>query len=320
MDFSEVRMGFWSGRTVAVTGGAGSFGKAFVKRILQENVKAVRVISRDEYKHVVMAATIQDPRVKYLIGDVRDRERLMLAFDGVDTVIHAAALKRVEKGEEDPLEFVRTNVGGAEAVIHAARERHVERVVFLSSDKACQPVTTYGQTKALAERLFVAANVYTPGGTRFSATRYGNVTGSRGSLVPLLMEQRKTGTVTITDGRMTRFAMLMSEAVGLVMYAAENMAGGEIYVPKIPSARVADIIAAVAPESHVQSIGIRGAEKLHEALISSDEARNCKDVGPCYVIGGVGIRDEPYTSETNPNFLKGEALAAHCEEAMRQVA
>lgn len=198
-------MSVFQGRTVAITGGTGSLRRALTRRLLELDVRAVRVLSRDEGKHAAMAAKFRDPRIKYLIGDVRDRDRLDLAFAGAEIVVHAAALKRVEMGEADPLEFVSTNVRGTENVLRAARDAGVQRVLAISTDKACQPVTLYGATKMCAERLTVAANVYTPNGTKYAACRYGNVVGSRGSLVPLLIEQRKTGVVTITDYKMTRF-------------------------------------------------------------------------------------------------------------------
>lgn len=317
-------MSFWADRTVAITGGTGSLGRALTRRLLQEDVRAIRAISRDEYKGATYLREFTDPRVRYLVGDVRDRDRLLLAFDGVDVVIHAAALKRVEAGERDPIEFVRTNVGGAEAVIHAARERGVERAALVSTDKACQPTTLYGATKMLAERLFVSANVYTPGGTVFGAVRYGNVAGSRGSLIPLLLEQRKTGKVTLTDSRMTRFHMRMSDAVNLVLSALERMAPGEIHVPKAPSVRVLDVIEAVAPKCQVQVIGIRGAEKLHETLVSVDESRSTEDAGDRYIIRPATIFDAPaswwYSSDNNSEWLDVAAIRKDFPVALEEAA
>lgn len=319
-------MGFsWANKTVAVTGGAGSFGRAFVRSILRQPIRSVRVISRDEFKHAQMQREFNDPRIRYLLGDVRDRDRLLLAFDGIDVVVHAAALKRVEKGESDPLEFVRTNVTGAENVIHAAREHGVDRVVALSSDKACAPTTLYGATKMLAERLFVAANVYTPNSTKYGCVRYGNVTGSRGSLIPLLLEQRKTGRVTLTDPRMTRFWMHMDEAVELVKWTVENMAGGEVVVPRLPSVRITDVIEAVAPGCEVDVIGLRSIEKLHEQMIAADEWRNVQEQDGRYVIRVGSIFDEAghefaYSSETNTDFLTVAAIRDRYESALAEAA
>jgi FlaA1/EpsC-like NDP-sugar epimerase len=292
--------------------------------LVTQPIRQLRILSRDEYKHAVFLREFSDERVRCLIGDVRDRDRLELAFEGVDIVIHAAALKRIEMGERDPLEFVRTNVRGAENVIHAARAARVPRVLALSSDKACQPTTLYGASKMVAERLFVAANVYTPGRTRFSCVRYGNVAGSRGSLIPLLLEQRATGRVTLTDPRMTRFHMYMSEAVELVRMAIEQMEGEEIFVPKLPSVRVVDVLEAVAPGCAIDIIGIRGAEKLHEVLVSADETRNLEDRGDHFVIRTSTVWDEPsriaYASDNNDRWLSVAEIAADVPRALAEAA
>lgn len=317
-------MSVWDNATVLITGGTGSFGRAMTRRLLAHKIAALRILSRDEYKHATFLREFPDPRVRCLIGDVRDRDRLALAFDRVDVVIHAAALKRVEMGERDPLEFVRTNVTGAENVIYAARACGVPRVLALSTDKAVAPTTLYGATKMLAERLFVAANVYTPTSTRFSVVRYGNVAGSRGSLIPLLLQQRETGRVTLTDARMTRFHMRMSEAVELVRSSVERMEGAEIFVPKIPSVRVVDVIAAVAPGCAVDVIGIRGAEKLHEVLVSEDETRHLEDRGDRYVVRPGTIWQEPsrvaYASDTNAQWLSAAEIAEGVPAALREAA
>ena len=313
----------WQGATVAITGGTGSLGRALTRRLLREDVRAIRIISRDEAKHAAMASQFSDERIKYLIGDVRDRDRLDIAFDGVNIVVHAAALKRVEQAELHPLEFVATNVRGTENVLRAARDSKVARVLTISTDKACQPVTLYGATKMLAERITVAANVYSPNGTRYSAVRYGNVTGSRGSLVPLLLEQRKTGRVTITDDKMTRFWMRMSEAVDLVIFAVEHMKGGEIYVPRCPSVAIRDVLSAVAPGCEVETIGIRGQEKLHESLVAPDEARGCQETPDHFILrpgtAFEGAREFSYTSDAN-RFLTVDEIAAQYESAMAEAA
>ena len=315
---------WWSKKTVAITGGTGSLGRALSRRLLQEDIRALRVISRDEFKGATYLREFTDPRAKYLIGDVRDKDRLRLAFAGVDVVIHAAAYKRVEFGESDPLDFIKTNVGGAENVITAARECGVARCLLVSTDKAAAPHTLYGGTKMLAERLFVAANVYTPNGTIYAACRYGNVAGSRGSLIPLLMEQRESGVVTITNSRMSRFYMRMSEAVELVVSTVETMRPSEIHVPKIPSVWVRDVVEAVAPGCEVRVVGIRAAEKLHETLVTQDEARSCEDRGDRYVIKVGTIFDEAvgflYSSDQNDRWLNVKAIMADYPSAVAEAA
>lgn len=277
----------WSGATVLVTGGTGTFGQAFVRYLLEhEAVAALRVFSRDELKQSEMARRISDDRIRFLIGDVRDAGRLHRALDGVDVVVHAAALKQVPACEYNPFEAVKTNILGAQNVIEAAIDRRVRRVIALSTDKAASPVNLYGATKLCAEKLFVHGNAYVGGsaGTSFGCVRYGNVVGSRGSVVPLFIEQRATGTVTVTDRAMTRFWMTVLEAVLLVKRAVESLHGGEIFVPKLPSTRVMDLVAAIAPQCEVSEIGIRPGEKLHETLVTAEESRHALDVGPFFVI------------------------------------
>jgi UDP-N-acetylglucosamine 4,6-dehydratase/5-epimerase len=274
-----------AGRSVLVTGGTGSFGRAFVRTALEMGAARVAVVSRDEAKQAAMRAEVPDPRLRFLIGDVRDPNRVMDALRGVEIVIHAAAMKRVETCEADPNEAIATNVDGTAHVARACIERGVERCVILSTDKAAAPNTLYGATKLTAERLWLASNVYAAGtATRFSATRYGNVIGSTGSVVPLWKKQRERGVITVTDPRMTRFWMTMDDAVHLVLRALREMRGGEVFVPKIRAASILALAAEVAAGCRHQVTGIRPGEKLHETLITEDEARTTHDLGDCYVI------------------------------------
>lgn len=275
-----------AGKVVLVTGGTGSYGRAVVRRLLASYApRKVIILSRDEQKHYQMQQDFADERLRFFVGDVRDRQRLLRAFDGVDVVLHSAAMKHVPLAEYNPVEAIRTNIGGAENVIDAALERKVRRVVALSTDKAASPVNLYGATKLCMEKLFVAANSYAGAGeTRFAVTRYGNVVGSKGSVVPLFAEQRKTGEVTITDPSMTRFWITMPQAVDLSLHALASMHGGEVFVPKIPTADLATLARAVAPEAKQRIVGIRPGEKLHEMLITPDEARQVVDTGKVYVI------------------------------------
>ena len=274
-------------KTVLITGATGSFGKCFVRRLLRDHQpKKLIVFSRDELKqHEMRLAGYDDPRLRYFIGDVRDTERLRRALSGVDIVVHAAALKQVPACEYNPFEAILTNIMGARNLIDAALDREVEKVVALSTDKAVSPVNLYGATKLVAEKLFVQANAYSGGGpTRFSCVRYGNVVGSRGSVVPLFLEQRKTGRLTLTDPRMTRFWITLDQGVDLVLRATERMRGGEVFVPKIPSMKLVDLARALGPDCEVDTIGIRPGEKLHEVLISEDESRHTVEMDDMYVI------------------------------------
>jgi UDP-N-acetylglucosamine 4,6-dehydratase/5-epimerase len=263
------------GKTVLITGGTGSFGHACVEQLLAGDVARVIVFSRDELKQSEMRKALPDPRLEFFLGDVRDRARLQRAFEvEPDLVIHAAALKQVPACEANPFEALKTNVLGAVNVIDAAIDCRIPKVVALSTDKAASPLNAYGKSKAMAESLFVRGNAYSGRRkTRFSVVRYGNVIGSRGSVVPILREYQRTGQrFQITDRRMTRFWMELSAAVALVLYAAEQMQGGEIFVPEIPSARVADIAQRIAPSCSIEETGLRPGEKLHETLIAEDEA------------------------------------------------
>ncbi len=280
-------LGQLEGKVVLVTGGTGSFGNAFVRRILRDcNPKKVIIFSRDEWKQYHMQSQFADPRVRFFLGDIRDLARLQRAFDGVDVVVHAAALKQVPTLEYNPFEAVQTNIIGAENIITAAIDRNVPRVVALSTDKAVNPVNLYGATKLCMEKLFVSGNSYAgeTHKTRFSLVRYGNVVGSRGSVIPLFLEKRQTGEIPITDKRMTRFWITLDQSVDLVLLALENMHGGEIFVPKIPSMKVTDLAKAVAPDCKVREIGIRPGEKIHEVLLTEDEAQRSLDLGECFII------------------------------------
>lgn len=276
----------FAGKSVLVTGGTGSFGKKFAEIVLREHEpKAVRIFSRGELLQLQMRQAFDDDRLRFFIGDVRDRERLYRAMNGVDIVVHAAALKQVPACEYNPLEAVRTNIDGAANVIDAAIDNEVEKVLAISTDKAVWPVNLYGATKLVAEKLFVHGNAYTGGRkTSFSVVRYGNVVGSRGSVVPLFFKQKNTGRVTITDERMTRFWLTLEQGVRFVVSCLEQMRGGEIFVPKIPSMRIVDLAEAIAPGAVKEAIGIRAGEKLHECLLTEEEARHTREFETYYVI------------------------------------
>jgi len=311
----------WSKKVVLITGGTGSFGKKLTRIMLDEyNPSKIIVYSRDELKqHEMRAAGYDATNLRYFIGDVRDLDRMRRAFEGVDIVIHAAALKQVPACEYNPMEAIKTNILGSSNVIDAALDAGVERVVALSTDKAVNPVNLYGATKLAAEKLFIQSNSYAGGRkTRFSCVRYGNVVGSRGSVVPVFLRQRENGEITITDDRMTRFWISLEQGVLFVIRCAENMHGGEVFVPKIPSMAIIDLAKAIAPEAKVNVIGIRPGEKLHEVLISEDEARTTVELEDMFVVQpaealwfgrewekqGKLISDEfRYASNTNTNWL-----------------
>jgi len=275
-----------SATTILLTGGTGSFGNAFVERVLNTWPGAViRVFSRDELKQSEMRARFGDKQVRYLVGDVRDKDRIYRAAQGADIVIHAAAMKQVPACEYNPFEAVRTNVLGAQNVVDSAIDAGVPKVLALSTDKAVNPVNLYGATKLCAEKIFVQGNAYAATSvTRMACVRYGNVVGSRGSVVPLFRRQADEGRLTITDERMTRFWISLDQAVDVVLYGLEHMSGGEIFVPKIPSMRVVDLAEAMAPGVPREIIGIRAGEKLHEILLTADESRHTVDAGDAYVI------------------------------------
>jgi len=277
----------WKDKVVLVTGGTGSFGKKFIKVLLEEQKPAkVIVFSRDELKqHEMRVSGYDSPNIRYFIGDVRDRERMFRALHGVDIVVHAAALKQVPACEYNPMEAIKTNILGSSNVVDAALENKVEKVLALSTDKAVSPVNLYGATKLAAEKLLIQSNAYAGGrNTRISCVRYGNVVGSRGSVVPLFLKQRQNGKLTITDARMTRFWISLEQGVRFVIRCIEQMQGGEVFVPKIPSMSMLDLAKAIAPEAEIEIIGIRPGEKLHEALISEDEARTTVELEDMYVV------------------------------------
>jgi len=313
------------GQTILVTGGTGSFGRKFTEIALTRySPRRIIIFSRDELKQHDMRVQFPDPRLSFFIGDVRERDRLRRAFEAsVNIVVHAAALKQVPACEYNPFEAVKTNVLGAQNVIEAAIDCGVHRVVALSTDKAVNPVNVYGASKLCAEKLFVQGNAYAGGrATRFACVRYGNVVGSRGSVIPVFLEQRKLGRVTVTDRRMTRFWITLEQGVDLVARAAGLLQGGEIFVPRIPSMKIMDLVEAVAPGCEVAFTGIRPGEKLHEVLVSSDEARHTvmtKDMfviapemplwGRTIPIEGDRLPDGfSFTSDTNDAWLSVEEL------------
>ena len=277
----------WSKQVVLVTGGSGSFGKKFIEIMLKEYQPAKLIVfSRDELKqHEMRAAGFDHPNLRYFIGDIRDLPRLRRAFDGVDIVVHTAALKQVPACEYNPMEAVKTNILGTSNVIDAALDAGVKKVLALSTDKAVNPVNLYGATKLAAEKLVVQSNAYAGDKvTRLSCTRYGNVVGSRGSVVPVFLKQRNNGKLTITDERMTRFWISLEQGARFVIRCIEQMHGGEVFVPKIPSMSIMDLAKAVAPQSQIDITGIRPGEKLHEVLISEDEARNSVELDDMFVV------------------------------------
>jgi UDP-N-acetylglucosamine 4,6-dehydratase/5-epimerase len=315
-------------KVVLVTGGTGSFGKKFVKRALEQDVKKIIIFSRDELKQFEMAQEFNDSRIRYFIGDVRDKERLYRAFDGVDIVIHAAALKHVGACEYNPFEAVKTNIYGAQNIVEAAIDRDVKRVIALSTDKAAAPINLYGATKLASDKLFVAANSYVgEKDTRFAVVRYGNVVGSRGSVVPFFKKMASTGKLPITDERMTRFWITLEQGVQFVIDNLARMSGGEIFVPKIPSMKVTDLAKAIAPECKIKIVGIRPGEKLHEAMITEDDSRHTVEFDNYYVITpefpwwlneymkeGKQLHEGfKYTSETNTNWLTVDELQSLVE-------
>jgi len=277
----------WKNQVVLVTGGTGSFGKKFIK-ILQEEKQPKKIIafSRDELKqHEMQVGGYDYKNLRYFIGDVRDRERLVRAMHGVDIVVHAAALKQVPACEYNPMEAIKTNIMGTANVVEAALDAGVKKVMMISTDKAVNPVNLYGATKLAAEKLTIQSNAYAAGSaTRYSCVRYGNVVGSRGSVVPLFLKQRNGGKITITDDRMTRFWLSLEQGVRFVISCIEQMEGGEVFVPKIPSTKVTDLAHAIAPDAEIETIGIRPGEKLHEVLISVDEARNTIELDGMFVV------------------------------------
>jgi UDP-N-acetylglucosamine 4,6-dehydratase len=316
----------FEGSSVLVTGGTGSFGRAFLERILEEHSPArVVIFSRDELKQYEMRQRWEgDPRVRFFLGDIRDRDRLRMALRGVDYVVHAAALKQVDTAEYNPMEYVKTNILGSENVIQASLDAGVKKVVALSTDKASSPVNLYGATKLTADKLFISSNHYAvAGSTRFAVVRYGNVMGSRGSVIPFFRTLANDGKpLPITDKRMTRFWITLPQAVDFVINCFDDMQGGELYVPRIPSMRVVDLAEAIAPNAAIEEIGIRPGEKLHEEMISVEDSRRTIRRDDRYVVVPTlavwGGYKEPegapvpdgfaYTSDSNDLWLTVEDL------------
>lgn len=314
------------GSSVLITGGTGSFGKAFLSQVLEAHAPArVVIFSRDELKQYEMKQRWgDDDRVRFFLGDIRDQDRLRMALRGVDYVVHAAALKQVDTAEYNPMEYVKTNILGSENVIQASLDAGVSKVVALSTDKASSPVNLYGATKLTADKLFISSNHYAvAGGTRFAVVRYGNVMGSRGSVIPFFRELAASGQpLPITDLRMTRFWITLPQAVDFVIDSFNDMSGGELYVPRIPSMRVTDLAEAIAPGGELVEVGIRPGEKLHEEMISSEDARRTVKRPDRYVVrptlamwGGFHEAEgEPvpdgfsYSSDTNDQWLSVEDL------------
>ena len=319
-------MDILEGSSILITGGTGSFGKAFLKQVLEtRNPERVVIFSRDELKQYDMRQIWgDDPRVRFFIGDIRDRDRLRMAMHGVEYVVHAAALKQVDTAEYNPMEYVKTNILGSENVIQASLEAGVKKVVALSTDKASSPVNLYGATKLTADKLFISSNHYAmAGGTRFSVVRYGNVMGSRGSVIPFFRSIAAEGKpLPVTDLRMTRFWITLPQAVEFVMSSFNDMNGGELYVPRIPSMKVTDLAEAVAPGNELVEIGIRPGEKLHEEMISSEDSRRTLRRPDRYIVlptfaiwggftepSGEQVEDGfSYTSDNNDLWLDVDQL------------
>ena len=322
-------MSFLDGKSVLVTGATGSFGKRFVRKVLdRHNPNRLVIFSRDELKQFEMQQVFRDARLRWVLGDVRDKERLYHALDGINVVVHAAAMKQVPASEHNPMEAIRTNVMGAGNIISACIDQGVERVIALSTDKAANPANLYGATKLCSDKLFVAANVLAePQRTRFSVVRYGNVIGSRGSVIPFFMQRRASGVLPITDPRMTRFWITLGEGVQFVVDCLDKMRGGEVFVPKIQSMNIMDVAKVVAPECRTEIIGIRPGEKLHEIMITPDDAWNTAEFDDHYVIqpatdwwnrgdylaatGGKPVAEGfMYSSDSNPNWMQPAELRA----------
>ena len=320
-----------AGKSVLITGGTGSFGNAFVRHVLaHEDPARLRIYSRDELKQFEMRQTQTDSRVEFFLGDVRDANRLRRAMEGIDLVIHAAALKQVVAAEYNPIECIKTNVLGAENIINAAMDAGVDRVVALSTDKAVNPINLYGATKLCSDKLMVAANHLSgAGGPRFAVVRYGNVIGSRGSVIPFFKEKRKEGRIPITDVRMTRFWITVDQGVRFAIDCAGMMRGGEVFVRKSPSMRIVDLAVAIAPDCEQDVIGIRPGEKLHEIMVPRDEALNTLEFDDLYVIrpafddaagedalrygdrvGRMVAEDFEYRSDINDDWIDADGLKA----------
>ncbi len=304
-------------RSVCISGGTGSLGNALTKRLLsmEHGPSRVIILSRDELKQHEMRQRFDDPRLRFWLGDVRDKDRLYRAFDGVQVVLHTAALKQVPAAEANPFEFVATNVIGSMNVANAAIDRGVERVLAVSTDKAVSPQTGYGASKLMMERIFMAAGVYAGRHqTKFALGRYGNVTNSRGSVIPLWREQSKTGRITLTDKRMTRFWVQLDDAAKFVLDSLDRMTTGEVFVPRLPSVLMTDVAKAVAPDCEINTIGIRGSEKLHEALLGDYEQREEHDG---YYVVGRGALGPAFTSDVNDKWLSVDEIRSELDESIQ---
>ena len=317
-------MSFLKDKSVLITGGTGSFGKAFVKKVLEDDqVSKLVVFSRDELKQFEMAEELNSPKLRYFLGDIRDYQRLLRATDGIDVIVHAAAMKQIPAAEYNPMEAIKTNVIGAENIVNASIENGIQHVVALSTDKAANPANLYGATKLCSDKLMIAGNVLAGSrNTKFSAVRYGNVLGSRGSVIPFFLDKAKTGSIPITDERMTRFWLTIQEGVKFVLDSFERMHGGEIFVPKIPSFKVTDVARVVCPGVPTQVIGIRPGEKLHEVMITEDDSHYTFEFEDHYAIvspaliasGGYGKNQKKvaegfrFSSDSNTNWHTHESF------------
>lgn len=320
-------MSYLEGKSVLITGGTGSFGRAFVSKILSEDkVKKLVVFSRDELKQFEMSEKINSPKLRYFLGDVRDYQRLKQATDGIDIVVHAAAMKQIPASEYNPMEAIKTNVLGAENVVNAAIQNGVKKVIALSTDKAANPANLYGATKLCSDKLMIAGNALAgKRDTRFACVRYGNVLGSRGSVIPFFLERAKSGSLPITDVRMTRFWLTLKEGVEFVLNCLESMHGGEIFVPKIPSFKVIDVARVVCPDTPTHVIGIRPGEKLHEVMITEDDSYNTVECESFYAILSPALKASGVYNQFSKKVEEGFRFASdnnsvwHTDESFRQV-
>ena len=318
-------------KTILMTGGTGSFGQELTRVLLEEHdLKAIRIFSRGELQQSEMRSKFKDnPKLRFFIGDARDRNRVYRATDGVDIIIHAAALKQVPAAEYNPIEAIRTNIDGSINIIDAALDNHIPKAIAISTDKAVHPVNLYGATKLVMERLFVQANVYAgEKGSRFSCIRSGNVIGSSGSVIPLFRKQKETGTITLTNESMTRFWITLTQGVHFVIDCIERMQGGEIFIPRIPSMKITDLAQAIAPDAKREIIGIRPGEKVHETLLTEEEARHTKKFPDYFIIepehpywdkhrieGGKALPEGfTYASNTNSQWLTKKELSLILED------
>jgi UDP-N-acetylglucosamine 4,6-dehydratase (inverting) len=316
---------FFKNKSLLITGGTGSFGKAFVNYLLKNKIplKKIIIFSRDEFKQFEMNKVFNDvkyPNIRYFIGDIRDKERLKLALNDVDIVVHAAALKQVPTAEYNPTEFIKTNILGSQNIIDCCLGGSVKNVIALSTDKASSPINLYGATKLCSDKLFIAANnIKGRQNIKFSIVRYGNVMGSRGSVLEMFLKQKKYGLFTVTDKNMTRFNINMIEAINFVIFSFKNSKGGEIFVPKIPSFRIVDLVKAIDANHKIKYVGIRPGEKMHEEMISTFDSPSTIDFGKCYIILNANnikfykgykflSQDFSYNSKTNKDFLNTHQL------------